>query len=126
MKYIVLVGDGMADRPLKALGYKTCLQKARTPNMDRLAQQGIYFRNAFVTTPICAASRASIITGLYERTHQFTFNTPPLAEKFIRYSYFNQLKQNGYHTGFIGKFGMNFENSLITRFISTSLGFDSS
>jgi 2,3-bisphosphoglycerate-independent phosphoglycerate mutase len=40
MKYIVLVGDGMAGRPLKRLGYKTCLQKAKTPNMDRLVSQG--------------------------------------------------------------------------------------
>jgi 2,3-bisphosphoglycerate-independent phosphoglycerate mutase len=40
MKYIVLVGDGMAGKPLKALGYKTCLQKACTPNMDRLAAEG--------------------------------------------------------------------------------------
>jgi len=40
MKYIVLIGDGMADRPLKALGYRTCLQKAHTPNMDRLASEG--------------------------------------------------------------------------------------
>jgi len=40
MKYIVLVGDGMAGKPLKELGYKTCLQKARTPNMDRLAAEG--------------------------------------------------------------------------------------
>jgi 2,3-bisphosphoglycerate-independent phosphoglycerate mutase len=40
MKYIVLVGDGMADRPLKGLGYKTCLQQAYTPNMDRLATDG--------------------------------------------------------------------------------------
>lgn len=40
MKYIVLIGDGMADRPIKALGYKTCLQKARTPNMDKLAREG--------------------------------------------------------------------------------------
>ena len=40
MKYIVLVGDGMAGRPLKSLGYKTCLQKAKTPNMDRLASEG--------------------------------------------------------------------------------------
>lgn len=40
MKYIVLVGDGMADRPLKALGNRTCLQKAHTPNMDRLASEG--------------------------------------------------------------------------------------
>ncbi len=41
MKYIVLLGDGMAGRPLKALGNKTCLQKACTPNMDRLAAEGI-------------------------------------------------------------------------------------
>ncbi len=40
MKYIVLVGDGMADRPLKKLGYKTCLQKAYTPYMDKLAATG--------------------------------------------------------------------------------------
>jgi arylsulfatase A-like enzyme len=86
----------------------------RTPNMDRLATDGIYFRNAFVTTPICAASRASIATGLYERTHQFTFGTPPLASKFVELSYFHLLKQQGYHTGFIGKFGMNFKDQLDT------------
>ena len=40
MKYIVLIGDGMAGRRLKALGNKTCLQSARTPNMDRLANEG--------------------------------------------------------------------------------------
>ncbi len=41
MKYIVLIGDGMADRPLKELQGKTPLQKAFTPNMDRLAREGI-------------------------------------------------------------------------------------
>lgn len=41
MKYIVIIGDGMADRPLKELGGKTPLQKAFTPNMDRLARDGI-------------------------------------------------------------------------------------
>jgi 2,3-bisphosphoglycerate-independent phosphoglycerate mutase len=41
MKYIVMIGDGMADRPLKELGGKTPLQKASTPNMDRLAREGI-------------------------------------------------------------------------------------
>jgi 2,3-bisphosphoglycerate-independent phosphoglycerate mutase len=40
MKYIVLVGDGMAGRPLKKLGYKTCLQKANTPYMDWLVSEG--------------------------------------------------------------------------------------
>jgi len=41
MKYIVIVGDGMADMPLKVLGGRTPLQKASTPNMDRLAVSGI-------------------------------------------------------------------------------------
>ena len=41
MKYIVLIGDGMADRPIKELGGKTPLQKAFTPNMDKLARSGI-------------------------------------------------------------------------------------
>jgi len=40
MKYIVLIGDGMADRPLKELGGQTPLQAASTPNMDRLAREG--------------------------------------------------------------------------------------
>lgn len=40
MKYIVLIGDGMAGRPIGALGNRTCLQKSSTPHMDRLAQQG--------------------------------------------------------------------------------------
>jgi len=41
MKYVVIVGDGMADWPIEGLGGKTPLQKASTPNMDRLAREGI-------------------------------------------------------------------------------------
>lgn len=41
MKYIVIIGDGMADRPIKELNGKTPLQKAFTPNMDKLAREGI-------------------------------------------------------------------------------------
>lgn len=44
MKYIVIIGDGMADRPIKELSGRTPLQKAFTPNMDRLAQEGIIGR----------------------------------------------------------------------------------
>jgi len=40
MKYIILLGDGMADRPHADLGGKTCLQAAKTPNLDRLATLG--------------------------------------------------------------------------------------
>ncbi|PIX87648.1 MAG: phosphoglycerate mutase, partial [Nitrospirae bacterium CG_4_10_14_3_um_filter_44_29] len=44
MKYIVIIGDGMADRPLDELGGKTPLQAAFTPNMDKLACEGIIGR----------------------------------------------------------------------------------
>lgn len=41
MKYVVMIGDGMADRPLEELGGRTPLQTASTPNMDRLVRHGI-------------------------------------------------------------------------------------
>ena len=47
----------------------------QTPNVDRLAARGVRFVNAFCTTSICAASRASIFTGQFRRTHGYTFNT---------------------------------------------------
>ncbi|MGD8727432.1 MAG: sulfatase-like hydrolase/transferase, partial [Gemmatimonadales bacterium] len=81
----------------------------QTPNMDRLAREGTRFEDAFVTTPICAASRASLLTGLVERTHRFTFGTPPLGTDFTDQSYPTLLRQAGYHTGFIGKFGVTTE-----------------
>jgi arylsulfatase A-like enzyme len=80
-----------------------------TPNMDRLAKEGIRLQNAYVTSPICAASRASLLTGVVERTHQLNFGTPPLAEAFVERSYPTLLRNAGYHTGLIGKFGVNTE-----------------
>ncbi len=77
-----------------------------TPNMDDLAARGVRFPNAFVTTPICAASRASILTGLYERTHGYTFRQPPLDQKAIASSYPSLLRRTGYRTGFVGKLGV--------------------
>ncbi len=81
----------------------------KTPVIDSLAAEGIRFSNAFVTTSICAASRASILTGLYERTHQYTFGTPPLSPALIAESYPALLKAAGYRTGFIGKYGVSTE-----------------
>ncbi len=80
----------------------------QTPEMNRLAVAGTYFENAFVTTPICAASRASILTGLYERTHGYTFGQGDIKQPFIDQSYPVELRKAGYHTGFFGKFGVNY------------------
>lgn len=79
-----------------------------TPEMDRLAAEGVFFENAFVTTPICAASRASILTGTYERTHGYTFGQGEIKQPFIDQSYPALMRNGGYHTGFFGKFGVNY------------------
>lgn len=78
----------------------------KTPHIDRLAAGGTRFTNACVTTSICAASRASILTGLHERSHRFTFGTPPIAEEHSETSYPAVLRRAGYRTGFVGKFGV--------------------
>lgn len=78
----------------------------KTPTMDRLAQQGTRFNNMFVTTSICAASRATIFTGLYERGHRYSFGTVPLAATLTSQSYPTLLRESGYRTGFVGKFGV--------------------
>jgi arylsulfatase A-like enzyme len=78
----------------------------QTPQMDELAKKGVYFKNAFSTTPICAASRASILTGLYERTHNYTFQKPALQSQYTNLMYPKILKDKGYHVGFYGKLGV--------------------
>ena len=77
-----------------------------TPCMDDLAARGVMFDNSFVTTPICGASRASFLTGLYRRSHQFDFRTPPFRASLGPITYPALLKAAGYETGFIGKFGI--------------------
>jgi len=94
-----------------------------TPQMDQLAESGLYFPNAFVTTPICAASRASLFTGLYERTHDYTFGKAPLDDRYMYNSYPYLLKKAGYRTGFVGKFGVKvnegFQDSLFHSSVPT-------
>jgi alpha-L-rhamnosidase len=96
------------DQRFDALGYAGN-KLISTPEMDKLASQGTYFRNAMVTTPICAASRASILTGMYERKHNFNFQTGNIRESYMMSSYPTVLKENGYKTGFYGKYGVRYD-----------------
>src|SRR3954471_12132202 len=41
----------------------------KTPNIDRVAREGVHFKNAFCTTSLCSPSRASILSGLYASKH---------------------------------------------------------
>lgn len=99
---IFLLSD---DQRWNALG---CMgdPSVQTPNIDRLAKQGVMFRNHFVTTSICCCSRASIFTGQYVSRHGVgDFRTPLSAAQWAE-TYPAQLRQHGYRTGFIGKFGV--------------------
>ena len=79
----------------------------KTPHLDRLAAQGMSFVNNFVTTSICAVSRASFFTGLYARCHGVHGFQTPLSEEQHAYSYPVRLREEaGYRTGFIGKYGV--------------------
>ena len=92
----------------------------KTPNIDGLARAGIYFKNAFASTPICAASRASLFTGLYERTHDYTFGKLPLSNQYMLESYPYLLRKAGYQTGFVGKFGVKVNKGIESAMFSVS------
>lgn len=102
------------DQRFDAIGYAGN-KFVETPEMDDLAKSGSYFHSAIVTTPICAASRASILTGLHERAHNFNFQTGNVREEYMANSYPTLLKNNGYYTGFYGKYGVRY-NELHKQF----------
>ncbi|NIP22667.1 MAG: sulfatase [candidate division Zixibacteria bacterium] len=97
------------DQAQSCLGYAGN-KVIKTPNMDRLAEEGVYFENAFVTTAICCSSRASILTGQYTRRHGIIdFHKPLSAEAFAQ-SYPVLLRKAGYRTGYLGKFAVGWPN----------------
>ncbi len=83
-----------------------------TPNIDRLAQEGVLFQNHFVTTSICCCSRASIFTGQYMRRHGIPDFEKPFTSAQWAETYPALLREHGYRTGFIGKFGVGNDPSV--------------
>jgi arylsulfatase A-like enzyme len=102
---IFLLADDQRNDTLGCAGHPII----KTPVIDRLAAEGVRFRNTFVTTAICAASRASIFTGLHEQTHGYNFGKPPVSAEHMQASYPMLMRQAGYRTGFIGKYGVETE-----------------
>lgn len=78
----------------------------QTPNLDKLADAGILFRNGYVTTSICCISRASILTGQYESRHDIRNFTKSFSPEQVAQTYPSLLRKAGYKTGFIGKYGV--------------------
>lgn len=78
----------------------------RTPNVDRLAQEGALFERAFHTTPICSPNRASIVTGQYASRHGVIDNVARDAMSHRLPNYHLALQRLGYETAHIGKWHM--------------------
>ena len=76
----------------------------KTPHIDRIANEGARFANAFVTTSLCSPSRASFLSGLYAHTHRVVNNFTDYPQDLP--SYPRQLKAAGYETAYIGKWHM--------------------
>ena len=93
------------DQPQNCLGIMGNMH-IQTPNQDRLAQRGVLFNNAFVTTAICCCNRACILTGQHMVRHGIQdFITPLSAEAFDQ-TYPAILRKAGYRTGFSGKYAI--------------------
>src|SRR4051812_15466045 len=93
---LYIMADDHAVHAISAYGSKI----NQTPNIDRLAKEGMLFGNCFVTNSICTPSRAAILTGKYAHVNgvpvfnRFDGSQPTLAK---------HLQAAGYHTGMIGK-----------------------
>jgi N-acetylglucosamine-6-sulfatase len=78
----------------------------KTPNVDRIAREGVIFERAFHTTPICSPNRASTLTGQYASRHGIIDNVARDAASHRLPNYHLELQRLGYETAHIGKWHM--------------------
>lgn len=93
----------------------------QTPNIDRLAKEGVLFKNMFVTTSICAVSRATYLTGQWMRRHGIEDFATGISDAAWKDTYPGQLRATGFHLGFIGKYGVG--SAQVTKERGTSFDF---
>ena len=79
--------------------------QVRTPNMDRLAGQGLMMNHAYANTPVCTASRAMLLTGLYPTASRVIANDLPLPTDLTSLGHF--FRDAGYRTGYVGKWHLD-------------------
>lgn len=94
---LLLVSDDHSAPFLSCYGYPDI----KTPNIDRLASEGLLFRNAFTTAPQCVLSRAALMTGRSTLDVRMTRFSAPLSADVV--SFPELLRKAGYYTGICGR-----------------------
>lgn len=98
---IVIMGDDHSREVLGAYGNRI----VRTPNLDRLAAQGVRFTNAYANSPVCTPSRQSLLTGKLPHAVGVTLLRTPLREEEVTLA--DHLLERGYATAAVGKMHFN-------------------
>ncbi len=98
---IVVLVDDMGSAELGAYGNTTI----RTPNLDRLAADGVRFDQFYAACPVCAPTRCSLLTGRHTGHAQMRTNVKPPLRAGTR-TIGHILHDQGYATGIVGKWGM--------------------
>ena len=95
------------DQPYDAVGFSNRYPFLKTPNIDKLAKEGVNIENFFVTQSICSPSRASFLTGTYPHIHGVNQNNKHVDPDWQNYApYSAHLQNSGYETAHIGKIHM--------------------
>lgn len=95
------------DQPYDAVGFSNRYPFLKTPNIDKLAKEGVNIENFFVTQSICSPSRASFLTGTYPHIHGVNQNNKHVDPDWQNYApYSIHLQNSGYETAHIGKIHM--------------------
>ncbi|MCB0689443.1 MAG: sulfatase [Saprospiraceae bacterium] len=99
---IYIMADDLTTQAISAYGgiYK---EIAPTPNMDRLAREGMLFQNVLCTNAICGPSRAVILTGNYSHINGYYKNESGGRFDTTNWTFPQEFHENGYQTALFGK-----------------------
>jgi len=98
---LIVMPDQMRGMALGCMGNPD----VRTPNLDRLASQGLLLRRMFANTPVCCPARANILTGTYAHENGMVANDLRLRESKTTIA--EILAGQGYRTGYVGKWHLD-------------------
>jgi arylsulfatase A-like enzyme len=101
---VIIVSDDHAFQAISAYGSKFM----QTPNIDRIAREGVLFNKAYVTNSICGPSRAVLLTGKYSHKNGFKDNENSRFDG-SQDSFVKQLRAGGYQTAWVGKWHLESE-----------------